>query len=171
MRAECRVLRLKSSIGAPELPCRRSDVRRDLGLIAVGVGAFYGIRANRKSFLLAPHRRAARVGNGWFGPKPLFMGSCPSHRVTQYFVRRPIRSLATLVNRESSESKRTSEAIASAVLWGGEDRQCAKLNGRNRAPPWSECSEYRTTYEPVGMDPGSISNKRKASCPIRCNGT
>lgn len=80
-------------------------------------------------------------------------------------------SLTTLVNRESSESKRTSEAIASAVLLGWEDCQCAKWNGRNRAPPWSECSEYRTMYEPVGMDPGSISNKRKASCPIRCTGT
>jgi len=46
-----------------------------------------------------------------------------------------------------------------------------KWNGRNWAVPWSECSEYRTTYEPVRMDSVSIGKERKASGPIRCNGT
>ena len=38
-----------------------SDMRTDLGLIAVRIGALCGIWANSKSFLLAPCRRAPRV--------------------------------------------------------------------------------------------------------------
>jgi hypothetical protein len=46
----------------------------DLRVVAVWVGALCGIWANRKSFQLAPRRRAARMANTPFASKPPMHG-------------------------------------------------------------------------------------------------
>jgi hypothetical protein len=59
----------------PRMGCYLTvDMSLDLAVIARGVEALCGIWANRKSFLLAPRRHAARVESSPFGFKPPLHG-------------------------------------------------------------------------------------------------